>query len=150
MTVPQSTASRRPGYVVAVLVNAAILVLVNSWPGWQAVPFLTPSTVLVLGAVNASVAVNLAANLLYVVNDTAWFKALGDAVTTSVGLVALLRLWTVFPFDYGSGPVDWALVTRVVLLVGVVGSAIAIVVALVRFGRALSVGGAGRLPHPRG
>lgn len=150
MTVSPSRAGRRVGYVVAVLVNATILVLLYGWPGWQAVPFLTAGTVLVLPAVNASVAVNLAANVLYVVTDPPWLKALGDAVTTTVGLVALWRLWTVWPFAFERGPVDWDLVARVVLLVGLVGSAIAIVVALVRFGRALAVSGAAHTPHSRG
>lgn len=150
MTVSPSRAGRRVGYVVAVLVNATILVVVNGWPGWQAAPFLTASMALVLPAVNASVAVNLAANLVYVVTDPPWLKALGDAVTTGVGLVALWRLWTVWPFAFGPGPVDWDLVARVVLLVGIVGAAIAIVVALVRFGRALAVSGAAHMPHPRG
>lgn len=149
MTVSSSRAGRRAGYVVAVLLNAALLVLINGWPGWQAVPFLTASTVLVLPAVNASVAVNLAANLVYLVTDPGWLKALGDAVTTGVGLVALWRVWTVWPLAFGPGPVDWDLVARVVMLVAIVGSAIAIVVALVRFGRALAVSGAAHTPHPR-
>lgn len=149
MTESSSRAGRRAGYVVAVLLNAALLVLVNGWPGWQAVPFLTASTVLVLPAVNASVAVNLAANLVYLVTDPGWVKALGDAVTTGVGLVALWRVWTVWPLAFGPGPVDWDLVARVVMLVAIVGSAIAIVVALVRFGRALAVSGAAHTPHPR-
>lgn len=149
MTVSSSRAGRRVGYVVAVLLNAALLVLINGWPGWQAVPFLTASIVLVLPAVNASVAVNLAGNLVYLVTDPGWLKALGDAVTTGVGLVALWRVWTVWPLAFGPGPVDWDLVARVVMLVAIVGSAIAIVVALVRFGRALAVSGAAHTPHPR-
>ena len=54
--------ARRVGYVVAVLVNAAMLYAVNRWPGWEVLPFLTADMVLVVGLVNASIAVNLAAN----------------------------------------------------------------------------------------
>ena len=139
-----AVATRRFGYVVAVLVNAALLYLVNGWPGWDAVPFLTADTRLVIGLVNASILVNLAANVVYVVRDPPWLKALGDVLTTTVGLVALLRIWQVFPFDFASSSFDWALVVRVLLGVAIVGSAIGIVAAFVSFVR--NVASAGE-PH---
>ena len=127
--------TRRFGYVVAVLVNAAMLYAVNRWPGWQAVPFLTADTELVLGLVNATIVVNLVANVVYLVRDPRWLTALGDLVTTAVGLAALVRIWKVFPLDVSD---RWELLVRTLLVVGIVGSAIGIVVAIVRFGRALS------------
>jgi hypothetical protein len=127
------TAARRAGYVVAVLVNAAILYAVNVWPGWQALPFLTDDVSLVLELVNASIMVNLVANMVYVAADPPWMKALGDVLTTSVGLAALLQIWRVFPFDFTGNSFDWALVLRVAVGVAIGGSAIAIVVALVSF-----------------
>ncbi len=130
-------ATRRVGYVVAVLVNAAMLYAVNRWPGWERVPFLTAETRRVLDLVNASMIVGLVANVVYVARDPRWLKALGDLVTTSVGLAAMLRIWRVFPFDFADQTIDWELVTRVLLAVGIVGSAIGIVVALVSFVRAL-------------
>ncbi len=136
----QAAGARRTGYVFAVGVNAVLLYLVNVRPGWAAVPFLTADTSLVLGAVNASIAVNLAANVVYLLRDPAWLKALGDTVTLSVGLAALVRIWQVFPFDLGTEPVDWVLLTRILLLVGMAGSGIAILVALVRFGRSVAAG----------
>ena len=131
----KSVGSRRVGYVVAVLVNAAMLYAVNRWPGWQEVPFLTKDTELVLGLVNASIVVNLVANLVYLVRDPVWLKALGDVVTTAVGLAAMVRIWKVFPLDVSD---RWELLVRALLVVGIVGSAIGIVVAIVQFGRALS------------
>ncbi|MGV9746463.1 hypothetical protein ACWDTG_16305 [Rhodococcus zopfii] len=125
-----SAAARRTGYVVAVLVNAALLYAINIWPGWEAVPFLTDDTRLVLGWVNASIVVGIAANLVYLVRDTSWLKSLGDVLTTAVGLVALLRIWQVFPFDFGDSSFDWPLVVRILLGLGIVGSIIGILVAL--------------------
>ncbi len=126
-------AARRAGYVVAVLVNAAILCAVNVWPGWQALPFLTDDVSLVLGLVNASILVNVVANMVYVVADPRWLKALGDVLTTGVGLAALLQIWRVFPFDFSGSSFDWALVVRIAVGVAIGGSAIAIVVAVVSF-----------------
>jgi hypothetical protein len=153
MTVTQTRkrptqASRRAGYVIGILVNLAMLYAINVWPGWEVLPFLTAELTLVLGLVNASVIVNIAANVAYLVRDPAWFKALGDAVTTTVGLLAMVRMWQVFPFDFGASTFDWELLTRILLGVGIVGSVIGIVVALVRFARGIS----GGLTHstPRG
>jgi predicted membrane protein len=122
---------------VAVLVNAAILYGVNVWPGWRVVPILTGDFPLVLGLVNASIVVGLVANVVYVLADPRWLKALGDLLSTSVGLAALLRIWQVFPFDFSGSSFDWALVTRVLLGVAIGGSVIAIVVALVSFVKSL-------------
>ena len=140
-----STAPRRPGaaarrfgYLVAALVDGALLYAANVWPGWGAVPFLTSETRLVLGLVNASILVSAAANLVYLVNDPRWLKALGDVATTGVGIAALVRIRTVFPFAFTNTSVDWNLVAKVLLVVGIVGSAIAIVVALVTFVRSVA------------
>ena len=122
---------------MAVLVNAAILYAVNVWPGWQAVPFLTEDVSLVLRLVNASIMVNLLANVVYVVADPRPLKALGDLLTTSVGLAALLQIWRVFPFDFSGSSFDWALVVRIAVGVAIGGSAIAIVAALVSFVKAI-------------
>lgn len=126
----RSAAARRVGYVVAVLIDAAMLYAINVRPGWEVVPFLTEETPAVLGWVNASIVVGLVANLVYLVRDPRWLKALGDIATTAVGLVALLRIWQVFPFDFGTDAFDWPLVVRILLGLGIVGSGIAILVTL--------------------
>jgi hypothetical protein len=129
-------AARRFGYVVAALVNLVMLYAVNRWPGWGAVPFLTERTEEVLPAVNATLLAGLLANVVYVVRDPDWLRALGDVVTTSFGLYALARLWTVFPVDFADSGFDWAVVVRILLGLGIVGSAVGIVAGLVRLGRA--------------
>ena len=131
-----SRASRRFGYAVSAVVNAAMLYAVNRWPGWEQVPFLTDDTRKVLDLVNASIIVGLVANVVYLARDPRWLKAAGDLVTTTVGLVALVRLWQVFPFDVAQGS-TWELVARAALVLGIFGSAVAILVAVVTFVRAV-------------
>lgn len=133
-----SVAARRVGYVVAVLVNAAMLYLANAWPGWEAVPFLTDDTRLVMGLVNASIIASIVVNLVYLMHDPRWLGALGGVVSTSVGLLALLRIWQVFPFDFGDSSFDWELVARILLGVGMVGSLIGIVSGFVSFVRGMA------------
>ena len=127
-----SRAARRFGYVVAIVLNAAMLYAINVWPGWDVVPFLTDDTVDVLEVVNASIVSAMAANLVYVFRDPPRVKALGDVVTTVVGLVAMVVIWRVFPLDLSSG---WETVARALLAIGIVGSGIAIVTGIVRLVR---------------
>lgn len=130
-----SLASRRLGYTVGLVVNAGLLFAINEWPGWTAVPFLTGDTPRVLGLVNASIVVALVANALYVMSDPAWFKALGDIIQNVVGIAALVRIWQVFPFDFGDSSFDWDLLARWVLAVGIAGSGIGLLVGLVALTR---------------
>ena len=130
--------SRRVGYTIAVALNVALLVILNETPGWEALPFLTDDFTLVLGVVNASILAGVVANAVYVVRDPAWLRAVGDIVTTGVGLAALVRLWQVFPVDFTVTAVDLDLVARWVLVLGIVGSVIGIVAAAARLVRALT------------
>jgi len=131
---------RRAGYVVAVLIQAALLFAINKWPGWDVVPFLDAEFPRVLGLVNASVVAGLVANLVYLVHDPRWLRSLGDAVTTTAGLVAMVWIWQVFPFDLGPG---WALVFHTLLVVAIVGSIIGIAVGLGGFVRHVGRGAEG-------
>ncbi len=130
--------SRRVGYTIAVALNVALLVILNETPGWEALPFLTDDFTLVLGVVNASILAGVVANAVYVVRDPAWLRAVGDIVTTGIGLAALVRLWQVFPVDFTVTAVDLDLVARWVLVLGILGSVIGIVAAAARLVRALT------------
>jgi hypothetical protein len=96
------------------------------------VPFLTDDTPLVLGLVNTSLVVGLLSGLLCAVVDAPRMRALADLAQNAVGLAALVRIWQVFPFAFEGDGVDWALVARWVLGIGMFGSAIALLSAVVR------------------
>lgn len=134
---------------MSILINAALLYAINSWPTWRAVPFLTQSTPEVLGLVNASLIVGLVANVVYLAVNWAPIWALGQLVVIGVGLAALLKIWNVFPFDFSGSSFDWVLVVRIVLVVGIVGSIIGLAVQFVLLIRAL-VGLDRPVPRPRG
>jgi len=133
MTQRPTAAARRLGYGVGAVVNVALLYAVNIWPGWEVLPFLTAGTASVLVLVNLSIISNLTANAVYLVYDAAWLKSLGTVLTTTVGMITLVRIWQVFPFDFGDSSFNWQLVTRILLIIGIVGSDIGIIVAFIAF-----------------
>jgi hypothetical protein len=126
-----SVAARRTGYAIAIGINVVMLWLANVEPGWEVLPFLTADMEQVMPLVNASMLAGVVVNVFYLAADPKWLKAVGDIVTTTVGIVAMVAIWQVFPFDFGDASFDWALLFRWVLGVGIVGSAIGIVVNLV-------------------
>ncbi|MBI1352334.1 MAG: hypothetical protein GC156_14610 [Actinomycetales bacterium] len=131
ITVSQRT-GRRIGYVIAILINAVFLVLVNAWPGWEAMPFITADAVDVLPLVNASIAVTMLANALYVVEDAPRVKAVGEVVTGIVALAATSALIDVFPFDFSAYAFPWTLTVTAILWVALIGTGISVVVNLVK------------------
>ena len=133
----QPVAARRMGYVVAAAINAAMLYVANIWPGWQVLPFLTDETSRVLGWVNLTLMANVVVNIVYVVYDPRWVKALGDLMTAGVGLASTIRILQVFPFNFTGYAFDWALLVRVVLIVGVVGTALGVIIQCVSLIRQL-------------
>ncbi|WP_344368795.1 hypothetical protein [Agromyces tropicus] len=145
-----SPAARRLGSAIGVVVGMLLLLFVNVWPGWQVLPFLTAETVDVLPWINVSLATGVVVNLIEFIFDRAWLKALGDFVTTSVGLAVTIRVWQVYPFDFGDSTFPWDIVVRTLLMLAIVGSAVGILAAVVAFVRALVRGPDATTRPPRG
>jgi len=141
-------AARRLGYLVGAGINAALIVALHVWPGWRVLPFLTEDTERVLGLVTASFVAGVLVNLAYVARDPAWVRAAGDLLTATVGLAAMVRIWTVFPFDFGDYSFDWALVARIVLVVGIIGTVIGLVANTISLLRARPDRDPARTPGP--
>lgn len=132
-----SSASRRVGYAFAIAINGVLLYLVNVWPGWQVIPFLTADFRQVLGLVNASLIAGMVVNLFNLLLDWRWVRALGDLVTLGIGLAGLVLFWQVFPFDFPGG-FDWSLLVRIVIVLAMVGTVIGMIVQVVTLIRSLA------------
>lgn len=145
-TKTRKPAARRAGYLIGVLVNTLLIYLVNVWPGWDVLPFLTAGMTQMLPLVNLSLVAGVAVNLIYLANDERWLVAAGGLVTTGIGLATAVRMWQVFPFDFapGSGGETTA---RVLLLLAMAGSVIGVVVQIVT--PAAAAAGRGRPPLSR-
>lgn len=96
---------------------AVLLFLVNSWPGWESIPFLTSSAASLLWLVNLSLSIGLLAQLACAMDDATRVQAFGVYAVALVNTVLLSSLLHVFPFDYGDVDPAWASATRLVLAV---------------------------------
>ena len=134
----QRRVSRSAGHLIGAAVNGLLLYLIHVSPGWEVLPFLTADTPKVLGWVDASLIAGIVVNLLHLVADPGWLTPAGSLVTAAFGLAATARVLQVFPFAFTTA-FDWALVVRILLVVGVVGAAIGVVASLVSLLRILAV-----------
>jgi hypothetical protein len=148
---PRPAAERRAGYVAAAIVNSVLLWVAHQLLDWGWPSFLTPEFDEVLPIVSASFVASIVANVLFVVHDPPWFRSLLDAVTSAISLTAGIRVLQVFPFDFSTWGTDWSWLVRTVLVVGVVATAIAVVVHTVRLlDEAIRLGLPDRAAEPTG
>lgn len=125
-------AARRFGYLVAIAANAIMLWLAHQLLDWGWPSFLTDDFDQVLGLITASFVASMVVNAGYLVHDRGRFRALGDLVIAAFGFVVSLRMWDVFPFDFSGWQTDWSWLVRTALVVGIGGTAIAMIVNAVR------------------
>jgi hypothetical protein len=131
----QTVGLRRFGYVVAIVLNVVFIYLINEWPGWSSLTFLTDSTETVIPILNAALVISIVVNAIYLIADPRWLRALGDAVTAAVSFIVTVTVLRVFPFDFGGYSFDWAMLIQVMLGVALIGCIVGVIANLVAFTR---------------
>jgi hypothetical protein len=119
-------AGRRLGYVIAVLINLAMLVVVQNVVGWGWPSFLTSEFVEVVPWISLSLVVSIVANLIYQFNDTQIVKSFGQIVTNLISIFVTYVILDVFPFDFSTYSFNWAPIVWIVLIMAIVGSGIGV------------------------
>ncbi|UCF96848.1 MAG: hypothetical protein JSV89_16965 [Spirochaetaceae bacterium] len=123
---------RMSDYIAGVVFNIIFLVVVNKVPDWNIV-FITESFPDILWALNTSLAVSIAGNLVLIFFHPRFLHHLLNAVFSVFGILAISVTLSVFPFDFSDLVGDWlTILVRIVLIIGIVGSAIGIVVNIVK------------------
>ena len=72
--------------------------------------------------ISFSLIVSIAANLVYQVDDSPTVKSLGQIVVNLISIQVTFVMLTVFPFDFSASQFDWEPVTRLVLILAIVGA----------------------------
>lgn len=123
---------RRIGYAVAIVVNLLIYGVINVWPGWESFDFVTAAAADVVPLVNLSIGLSILVNVVYVLADGTRVKALGEVISPAVAMVACIVVLDVFPFDFSAYAFPWALLTRFILVIAILGSVVSVLVNLYR------------------
>jgi hypothetical protein len=127
-----SPSIRRSGYLVAVVVNAAMIFVVLNLLDWGVLPFLTEDFTLLVPLIVVSLVASIVANAMYLVYDPPWFKTLCQVGISIISLVVAIRTYQVFPFDFAGYGESWTSVTRIIVVVAMVGSALSILAESVK------------------
>ena len=130
-SVPRHPKRRQIDYAVAVALNVVLLIVVNAWPTWRALPFVTDDALQAVIILNVASVVAIVFNLLCLAVDTAWLGPLTEFINALFAFVISMELWRSFPFDFTRDSVDWVLVARLVIIAAIVGSVIGIIVQFV-------------------
>jgi hypothetical protein len=132
-----SRSNHPAGYIFSAVMNGVLLWVMNQLPVWKPF-FLLDSYEQVLWAINMSLIVHIALNLVMVFFRPRFFHYLAQTVFNLVSIVSLAWIVYIFPVDFSPRIGDWLNVLfRVVLIIGIVGSAIGVISNFVRFLRAL-------------
>jgi hypothetical protein len=130
-----STGARRAGYLAVIMVSAAVLCVVDWYPGWHTAAFLTLAAGVVMGLVNLLLVALILVNMVYLAFDPPWIRLAGDLACAIIGLVTAIRIWQVFPFAVSQ---PWVSGIRVLLVMAIAGTFAAIVVELAKLIRIIA------------
>ena len=120
--------AKRFGYVIAIGINLVMFFVVQNILEWGWLPFLTEEFAEVVPWISFSLIVSIAANLVYQVDDSPTVKSLGQIVVNLISIQVTFVMLTVFPFDFSASQFDWEPVTRLVLILAIVGAGVGAIV----------------------
>jgi hypothetical protein len=99
---------------------------------WDVLPFLTDRFEQVVPWVTLSLTAVIVANLIYLFKDAQAIRSTGGIVTNLISLIVTYQVYQVFPFDFSAYDFNWGVVTRVVLIVAMVGAGIGMLTESIR------------------
>lgn len=128
----KTSPNRISNYIPSVIFNIILLIVLNKIPDWNIV-FITSSYPDILRAVNMTLIVHIVGNVILIFIHPLFTHHLANAVFSVFSLIAAWVIFSVFPFDFSEIVGAWLnTLIRVCLIIGIAGSAISIVVHVVK------------------
>ncbi|EWT04791.1 hypothetical protein N864_01535 [Intrasporangium chromatireducens Q5-1] len=115
---PPPPRPRRVSYGVIALVAFGVFLVLNFWPGWEALPIFTDRMTYTLGAVDFALWAVIAFNVAFLFSDARGLHLTAHLIIAMMSMFALTRLMRDFPFPLTgiwAGVVHWILVLGTVL-----------------------------------
>lgn len=129
---PRSTRVRtQVDCAVAIALNVVLLFVVNVWPTWRALPFVTDDALQAVVILNVAAIVAILLNVLCLTVEAGWLKPLTEFINAALALIFAMEVWRAFPFDFPPGSFDWELFARIVIVCVIVGSVIGMIVQFI-------------------
>ncbi|HTP58653.1 MAG TPA: hypothetical protein VMM82_07020 [Spirochaetia bacterium] len=123
-------------YIGAIVGNIIAIVFVNTVLLWRQYTHgvILASWADILWAANLSLGVQIVGNFLLCFFRPSWFSALLRAAFAAAGLVSIIVFFIVFPLDFSRLVGTWLnTLLKVLLMIGMAGTAIGFLVEMVRF-----------------
>lgn len=132
-----SRENRLGNHIASLVVNGVILWIMNALPSWN-IPYLLASYKSALPAINLSLYVQMAMNVVLIFYRPHYFYHLSKVVRAGFSIYAISTILRVFPLDFSTIPFPAGVpslnfITRVVLFIALGASAIDGIVNAVRF-----------------
>lgn len=131
---------RRAGYGLAILINLGLLFVVGNLVEWNVFPWLTDTFIEVVPWISFSLLASIVVNVIYQINDSRPVRSVGQIGTNLVSIVVTARLLEVFPFDFSAYRFDWETVTRIVLILAIVGAGIGVLTETITLTKGVGTG----------
>jgi hypothetical protein len=126
----QATAGKKFGYIVSMLVNAALIYVFNNLLAWN-IPYLLPTFEGCLWAIHLSLSATIFVNFIYIFFDVNWFHSLMQVFLNIFSWTSIYFIYSIFPFDFPASL--WAQVVKIALLVLLMVIPIGTLVELIQF-----------------
>ncbi|MET0697923.1 MAG: hypothetical protein ABWZ58_10895 [Acidimicrobiia bacterium] len=130
--------ARRASYVIAIVINVAMLVIVQNLVEWGWPAFLTAEFAEVVPWISFSLIASIVANIIYQIDDSQTVKSVGQIAVNLISMWVTYTVLTVFPFDFSGYQFDYEIVARVVLILAIVGAGIGAMVEAIKLVSTLS------------
>jgi len=112
--------------------------VIHNLLAWDVARFLTADFDRVVPIVTLSLIATAVFNLMYAFFDPRWFKSLSQIGLLGISIAATAKMYQVFPFEFSAYDFDWRTLTRVVMIIAIVGAGIGIITEFVKLAKAVA------------
>lgn len=130
------------GYGFGIGLSLVLVYIVQNLEEWELLHFLTERFGEVVPWVTFSLLAGALAYLAYVLYDSQILRWAGEIVTNLITIVVTWRVFGVFPFDFSDYEFPWEALTRLVMVIAIVGASVGIATNIMKLAKS---GGANRL-----